>query len=263
MPDRVVLLIEDEAKIRDVLRAYLVREGIKVIEAEDGEKGLACFEEHHPDLVLLDLMLPVLSGERVAAAIRQKNDTPIIMLTARSEEWEKLQGFELGADDYVVKPFSPREVAARVRALLKRAGRALSEDEGALRAGGLELRADARSVSLHGQALTLTATEFDLLSELVRHPGKVYRRAQLAALILGYDYESMERTIDSHIKNLRRKLGDSAHLIETMHGVGYRFSASAQTVSDASATRRDTAQNERAGGEPEEKSGTRKGAKKP
>jgi DNA-binding response OmpR family regulator len=222
MPDRSVLLIEDEAKIRDVLRAYLVREGMRVIEAEDGQKGLGLYEECRPDLVLLDLMLPGLSGERVAAAIRQKGDTPIIILTARSEEWERIQGFELGADDYVTKPFSPREVVARVRAILKRTGRALAQDEDALRMGDVEVRPESRAALVKGQPLSLTATEFDLLFELLRSPGKVYRRAQLAAIVLGYDHESMERTIDSHVKNLRRKLGESARLIETVHGVGYR-----------------------------------------
>jgi len=227
MSDRSVLLIEDEAKIRDVLRAYLVREGLKVFEAEDGKKGLDVYEECRPDIVLLDLMLPVLSGERVAAAIRQKGDTPIIMLTARSEEWERIQGFELGADDYVTKPFSPREVVARVRAILKRSGRALAQDEAALRMGDVEVRPGSRTALVQGQPLSLTATEFDLLFELLRAPGKVYRRAQLAAIVLGYDHESMERTIDSHIKNLRRKLGDSARLIETVHGVGYRSAGQA------------------------------------
>ena len=226
MPDRSVLIIEDEAKIRDVLRAYLVREGLKVLEAEDGKKGLELYEECRPDLVLLDLMLPVLSGERVAAAIRQKGDTPIIMLTARSEEWERLQGFEIGADDYVTKPFSPREVVARVRAVLKRTGRALAQDEAALRMGDVEVRPESRTAFAQGEPLTLTATEFDLLFELLRSPGKVYRRAQLAAIVLGYDHESMERTIDSHVKNLRRKLGESARLIETVHGVGYRSAES-------------------------------------
>ncbi|MDR2733704.1 MAG: response regulator transcription factor [Spirochaetota bacterium] len=222
MSERIILLIEDEAKIRDVLRAYLVREGFRVCEAEDGKKGLEQYDECHPDLILLDMMLPVLSGERVAAAIRQKGDTPIIMLTARSEEWERLQGFELGADDYITKPFSPREVVARIRAVLKRAGRALAEDEAVIRAGDLELHPESRTVFTQGQPLPLTATEFDLLFELLKHPGKVYRRAQLAAIVLGYDYESMERTIDSHIKNLRRKLGVNARIIETVHGVGYR-----------------------------------------
>lgn len=222
MSERVILLIEDEAKIRDVLRAYLVREGFRVVEAEDGKKGLELYDECHPDLILLDLMLPVLSGERVAAAVRQKGDTPIIMLTARSEEWERLQGFELGTDDYISKPFSPREVVARVRAILRRAGRAHAEDEAVVRMGDLELHPPSRTVLIKEQPLALTATEFDLLFELMKHPGKVYRRAQLAAIVLGYDYESMERTIDSHIKNLRRKLGENARVIETVHGVGYR-----------------------------------------
>jgi len=235
MPERSVLLIEDEAKIRDVLRAYLVREGLRVLEAEDGKKGLDMYEEAHPDIVLLDMMLPVLSGERVAAAIRQKGDTPILMLTARSEEWERVQGFELGADDYVTKPFSPLEVVARVRAILKRSGRAMSRDEAAIRAGELELRPDSRVVLIKGQPLALTATEFDLLFELLRHPGKVYRRAQLAAIVLGYDYESMERTIDSHVKNVRRKLGESARLIETVHGVGYRSAERGEQGAEQSA----------------------------
>jgi DNA-binding response OmpR family regulator len=224
MSERCVLIIEDEKKIRDVLRAYLVREGLTVIEAEDGNKGIELYEERLPDLVLLDLMLPGMSGERVAAAIRQKGQTPVIMLTARSEEWERLQGFELGADDYITKPFSPREVVARVRAVLKRSGLSMAQDEPICTVGSIVIEPASRLVSLAGIALNLTATEFDLLHEMARHPGKVYRRAQLAAIVLGYDHESMERTIDSHIKNLRRKLGDEARYIETVHGVGYRCS---------------------------------------
>jgi len=224
MAERSVLIIEDEHKIRDVLRAYLVREGLVVFEAADGTSGLEACEQHRPDLVLLDLMLPGMSGERVAAAIRQKGEIPVIMLTARSEEWERLQGFELGADDYITKPFSPREVVARVRAVLKRSGHAMTQDEPLCIIGGISIEPASRMVSVSGQALSLTATEFDLLHEMARHPGKVYRRSQLAALVLGYDHESMERTIDSHIKNLRRKLGDEARCIETVHGVGYRCS---------------------------------------
>jgi len=224
MAERCVLIIEDEHKIRDVLRAYLVREGLRVVEAEDGARGIELYDEQLPDLVLLDLMLPGMSGERVAAAIRQKGQTPIIMLTARSEEWERLQGFELGADDYITKPFSPREVVARVRAVLKRSGHAMMQDEPVCSIATVTIEPVSRTVTVGGVPVVLTATEFDLLHEMARHPGKVYRRAQLAALVLGYDHESMERTIDSHIKNLRRKLGDEARCIETVHGVGYRCS---------------------------------------
>ena len=224
MPERSVLIIEDEVKIREVLRAYLVRDGLRVLEADNGETGLALFAEAQPDIVLLDLMLPGMSGERVAAMIRQKGSTPIVMLTARSEEWERLQGFDLGADDYVTKPFSPREVVARIRAVLRRAGKALADDEAPVVTGDLEINSATRRVRVAGADVALTATEFELLSEMARHPGKVYRRAQLAAIVLGYDHESMERTIDSHVKNLRRKLGAAASLVETVHGVGYRFS---------------------------------------
>jgi len=224
MPERSVLIIEDEVKIREVLRAYLVRDGLRVLEADNGETGLALYEEAQPDIVLLDLMLPGMSGERVAAMIRQKGATPIVMLTARSEEWERLQGFDLGADDYVTKPFSPREVVARIRAVLRRAGKALADDEEPVLVGNLEINSSTRRVRVAATDVALTATEFELLSEMARHPGKVYRRAQLAAIVLGYDHESMERTIDSHVKNLRRKLGAAASLVETVHGVGYRFS---------------------------------------
>lgn len=225
MQDPKILIVEDEDKIRSVLRAYLVREGFQVEEADSGDKGLAIFEGDRFDLVLLDLMLPGMPGEKVAAAIRQKGDTPIIMITAKGEEFERLRGFDLGADDYVVKPFSPKEVVARIKAVLKRMGKGLPGDMPTVELEGLRIDPVSREVYVDDEQTSLTATEFDLLFEMASHPGRVYKRTQLASLVLGYDYEAYDRTIDSHIKNLRKKLGDKGSLIETVFGVGYKFTA--------------------------------------
>ena len=218
----VILIVEDEPKIRSVLKAYLLREGYTVLEAAEGDAAMDLFKTSQVDLVLLDRMLPGLSGEDVASRIRQSSAVPIIMITAKEEEWERLQGFELGADDYIVKPFSPREVMARVKAVLKRTNAAVALGSKPLTLGSINIDPEGRQISVEGSPIKVTATEFDLLLEMAMHPGKVYRRSQLAALVLGYDHDSYERTIDSHIKNLRKKLGDAGSLIETVFGVGYK-----------------------------------------
>lgn len=218
-----ILIIEDEAKIREVLRAYLVREGYIVEDCGDGEKGLKKFHELEPDLLILDLMLPGIPGEKVAAAVRQEGDTPILMLTAKSEEWERLRGFDLGADDYVAKPFSPKEVVARVKAILKRTGKGLPDDRPVIEFPGLAIDPVSREVRVNGIEAQLTATEFDILYELAGQPGRVFRRTQLASLVLGYDHDAYDRTVDSHIKNLRKKLGPLTECIQTVYGVGYKF----------------------------------------
>jgi two-component system, OmpR family, response regulator RegX3 len=223
---RRVLLVEDEKTIRDAVAAYLEREGYWVTPAQDGQAALDAFAKHRFDLVVLDLMLPKVPGESVCLAIRDVSDVPIIMLTAKGEEEDRIAGLELGADDYLVKPFSPRELVARVRALLRRAHVESEPQRDRLRFGDLEIDVSGHKALLRGEELDLTASEFKLLTTLSRYPGRVYSRMELVEKVLGYDFEGYERTIDSHVKNLRAKLGDDSRdptYIHTVHGVGYRF----------------------------------------
>ncbi len=221
-----ILVVEDEKAIRDAVTAYLEKEGYWVTPAADGEVALAEFEKHRFDLVVLDLMLPRVSGEVVCRAIRDASDVPIIMLTAKGEEEDRITGLEMGADDYLVKPFSPRELVARVRALLRRARVGEEPQRDRLVFGDLEIDVSAHKAFLAGEELDLTASEFKLLTTLSRYPGRVYSRMELVEKVLGYDFEGYERTIDSHVKNLRAKLRDDPReprYIYTVHGVGYRF----------------------------------------
>ena len=223
---RRILLVEDEKTIREAVVAYLEREGYWVTPAEDGEVALIEFEKHRFDLVVLDLMLPKVPGEVVCERIRERSDVPIIMLTAKGQEEDRISGLELGADDYLVKPFSPRELVARVRALLRRAHVEVEPQRDKLVYGPLEIDVSAHRVILGGEEIELTASEFKLLLTLSRYPGRVYSRMELVEKVLGYDFEGYERTIDSHVKNLRAKLNDdprSPTFIHTVHGVGYRF----------------------------------------
>ena len=225
---RRILLVEDEKTIREAVVAYLEREGYWVTPAEDGEVALTEFEKHRFDLVVLDLMLPKVSGEVVCERIRERSDVPIIMLTAKGQEEDRISGLELGADDYLVKPFSPRELVARVRALLRRAHVEEEPQRDRLAYGELEIDVSGHRVFLGGEELELTASEFKLLLTLARYPGRVYSRMELVEKVLGYDFEGYERTIDSHVKNLRAKLNDDPRdptFIYTVHGVGYRFEA--------------------------------------
>jgi len=221
-----ILVVDDELKIVKLVRAYLEAAGFTVVTARDGQEALAVFRYERPHLVVLDLMLPGMDGLDVCRAIRRSSDVPIIMLTARDEEVDRLIGLELGADDYIVKPFSPREVVARVRAVLRRTEGQPVEPEVVI-AGDVTLDLLHRTAQVRGQPIELTATEFDLLAVLVRHPGQVFTRMQLLDLVQGEAYAPYERTIDAHIKNLRRKLGDdprNPRYIVTMWGVGYKFS---------------------------------------
>jgi two-component system response regulator RegX3 len=225
---RRILLVEDEKTIRTTVAAYLEREGYWVTPAEDGQVALDEFEKHRFDLVVLDLMLPKVSGEEVCRAIRDASDVPIIMLTAKGEEADRIAGLELGADDYLVKPFSPRELVARVRALLRRAHVESEPQRDRLEFGDLIVDISSHKAFLGGKELDLTASEFKLLTTLSRYPGRVYSRMELVEKVLGYDFEGYERTIDSHVKNLRAKLDDDPReprFIYTVHGVGYRFEA--------------------------------------
>lgn len=223
---RRILLVEDEKAIRDAVAAYLERENYWVTPAVDGQVALEEFSKHHFDLVILDLMLPRVSGDRVCRVIRDSSDTPIIMLTAKGEVEDRIIGLELGADDYLVKPFSPRELVARVRALLRRAHFDSEPQREILEFGDLTIDVSGHKVLVKGEEVDLTASEFKLLTTLSRYPGRVYSRMELVEKVLGYDFEGYERTIDSHVKNLRAKIGDdpkNPKWLYTVHGVGYRF----------------------------------------
>jgi two-component system, OmpR family, response regulator RegX3 len=224
-----ILLVEDEVRIAEVVQSYLEREGYMVIAQLSGEEALADFARRAADLVVLDLMLPGISGEEVCRALRERSDVPILMLTARDGEEDLLRGLQIGADDYMTKPFSPRELVARVRALLRRArSTAEAQADVLVRADG-RLRIDSarHRVYLDESEVELTESEFRLLLTLARFPGRAYSRYELIGKVQGHDFEGYERTIDAHIKNLRHKLGEDARaprLIETVYGMGYRFS---------------------------------------
>lgn len=223
---RRILLVEDEKNIRDAVAAYLERAGYWVTPAADGQEAVDAFSLHQFDLVILDLMLPRLPGEKVCRIIRDTSDVPIIMLTAKGEVEDRIVGLELGADDYLIKPFSPRELVARVRALLRRAHIDSEPQREVLDFGGLTIDLNGHKVLVNDEEVDLTASEFKLLTTLSRYPGRVYSRMELVEKVLGYDFEGYERTIDSHVKNLRAKIGDNPRnprWIYTVHGVGYRF----------------------------------------
>ncbi|MEJ5313031.1 MULTISPECIES: response regulator transcription factor [Anaerolinea] len=220
-----VLLIEDETELARVAQSYLEKAGFQVIVASRGDTGLTSFKQHKPDLVLLDLNLPGMDGLDVAREIRRQSDVPLIMVTARVEETDRLIGLELGADDYIVKPYSVRELVARVRAVLRRFNRAAGGSQ-ILHEGDLEVDLDTHTVRKGESEISLTPTEFQLLSTLMMQPGRVFTRMQLLESLQGVAYEGYERTIDAHIKNLRAKIEDDPRhprYIETVFGVGYRF----------------------------------------
>jgi DNA-binding response OmpR family regulator len=221
-----ILIIEDEIELVRVISSYLEGSNFTVISAGEGDRGLTLWAQEQPDLVILDLNLPGMDGLDVAREIRRKADTPIIMVTARVDETDRLIGLELGADDYITKPFSPREVVARVRAVLRRAGNQTTKNR-VMRFGSLEIDFDAHKVSRSGEEIDLTPTEFTLLETLSSQPGRVFSRLQLLEATQGDAYEGYERTIDAHIKNLRAKIEPDTKnptFIETVFGIGYRFS---------------------------------------
>jgi DNA-binding response OmpR family regulator len=215
---RRILLVEDDPKTRTTVALYLQREGYDVATAEDGVQALEVAAEREPHLVVLDLMLPRLDGMAVCRALRERGSAAIIMVTARSTEEDKLAGLDLGADDYVTKPFSPRELMARVRAVLRRA----TEDD-VIATAGLTIDRTRREVSSGGKQIVLTPTEYRLLEALMRAAGRTFTRQELVERVLGEEYEGLDRTVDVHIMNLRRKLGESGKAIATVFGVGYRF----------------------------------------
>lgn len=223
---RRVLVVDDEAHIRTVLRGYLEADGFDVAEAADGEDALAALRDKPSDLVLLDVMLPGIDGLEVLRRLRSFSDAYVILVTARAEEVDKLVGLGVGADDYVTKPFSPREVTARVKAVLRRDRGVRTDGDAPLRFDGLTIDTVGREVEANGVPVTLSSLEFDLLAALAAAPGRVFSRAQLLERVWGYDFYGDERVVDVHIRSLRARLGDPAgdpHLIATVRGAGYKF----------------------------------------
>jgi DNA-binding response OmpR family regulator len=223
MGEKKILVVEDEEKISDLVKAYLEKEGFSVKVANTGQNAISSVKEGF-DLIILDLMLPDMDGEDICETIREDSDIPIIMLTAKSEEEDRVKGLGIGADDYVVKPFSPRELVARVKALLRRVQG--KKEKSSFNSGNLVIDSSRYEVVKHGEAIVLTSTEFKLLQCLANSPGQVFSRLQLVNVILGYDFEGYDRTIDAHIKNIRHKIEDDpkeSQYIKTVYGVGYRF----------------------------------------
>ena len=224
-----ILVVDDEPKIRRIVSSYLIEEGFEVAEAHDGETALE-LSNADLDLVILDIGLPGIDGIEVLRELRTRSDVPVIVVTARAEETDRLIGLSVGADDYVTKPFSPRELVLRVKAILRRSARVMHSSEGVNRFNGLIIDPGSRVVEVDGDVRELTALEFDLLAALAESPGLVLSRRQLIDDVWGWDFVGDERVVDVHIRNLRGKLGDDAsesRFIATVRGVGYKFVASA------------------------------------
>lgn len=233
MVDRKILIVDDDKKTVELIRLYLEKDGYRVLAAYDGRQALELTRQKRPDLIVLDLMLPEVDGLDVCRVLRAESKVPIIMLTAKTTEEDKLLGLDLGADDYVTKPFSPRELLARVRAVLRRAGE--EEDEGPpeVRFGDLVVDSVRHEVRVRGEPVHLTPTEFKLLETLAREPGRAFSRLELLDRVFGFDYEGLERTVDVHMMNLRKKIDPDPSrptYIQTVYGVGYKF-IEAQDVS--------------------------------
>lgn len=223
--NHTILLVDDDEKMVEGLQEYLQKDGYDVIGAYEGYDALRIFERREVDLVILDLMLPKIDGFKICEKMRRDSDVPIIMLTAKTGEQDKIEGLNQGADDYVTKPFSPGELLARVRAVLRRAEEE-KESPGEITYGQLTVNFERRQVLVNNEPVGLTQTEFDLLATMVRQPGKVFSRTELIHSALGYEYEGFQRTIDAHIKNIRKKIqpaSDEASYIQTVYGAGYKF----------------------------------------
>jgi DNA-binding response OmpR family regulator len=217
-----ILIVEDETRLAEILEDYLKREGFRTERAKDGQRGLELWRTARPDLILLDVMMPVLDGFEVARRVRAESSVPIIMLTARADEVDKLVGLGLGADDYVVKPYSPREVVARVKAVLRRASGQVLPPE-TFKVGGIEVDVGQYVARCHGEEVSMTASEVRLLASLAKEPGMVKSRAELLAATGDAERFADERTVDAHVKNIRRKLNSCGEHLETVRGVGYRL----------------------------------------
>jgi two-component system, OmpR family, response regulator BaeR len=225
-----ILIVDDEVKIRELLRDYLEAAAFRVSCLERGDAAVPFVRKHQPDGIILDIMLPGKDGMEVCREVRGFTSIPILMLTARVEEIERLRGLEMGADDYICKPFSPREVVARVKAVLRRVKPI--QGEGILKAGGIELHEEKRRVMVCGRELNLTPTEFGLLKVMMTRPARVFPRSELIDLCQGYDFEGYDRTVDTHIKNLRKKLATilpDKEFIHSIYGVGYRLQVKENT----------------------------------
>ena len=221
---QIILIIEDEKKIAAIVKAYLEKEGFRVMLAENGADGLKVLKEN-PDLVILDLMLPDMQGEELCSTIRRSSDVPVIMLTAKSAEEDRIKGLGLGADDYVVKPFSPRELVARVKAHLRRADKTRRKIY-SYNNGNLKIDIERHEAFREGAPIILTPTEFRILVSLAENQGRVLSRDQLVTIVMGYDFEGYDRTIDAHVKNLRHKVekdSKAPEFIQTVYGLGYKF----------------------------------------
>jgi DNA-binding response OmpR family regulator len=230
MPGKKILVVDDEEGIIKILRAYLERDGYQVLSAADGQEALQVARRHQPDLIVLDLMLPKISGWDVCRTLRQESQVPVIMATARDDVTDKIVGLELGADDYITKPFDPKELLARIRAVLRRKSSSTSPSERVI-AGELEIDLARHQVHLGRELAPLTPTEFDLLWLLAQAPGRVYSRLELLDKTQGEAYEGYERTIDSHIRNLRQKIEPDPRnpmYVLTVFGVGYKFAEGVQ-----------------------------------
>lgn len=225
MAEGHILIVEDEEKIAAVLKGYLEKSGYRASLLDTGAAVVPFLKEKHVDLVLLDVMLPGMDGMDVCREVRKFSQVPIVMVTARIEEIDRLIGLEIGADDYICKPFSPREVVARVGAVLRRM-RPLEPEGKLISTHGVTLNGETREVTVQGSLLKVTPSEFRLLKVLMSHPGRVFTRTELVNLVQGYEFEGYDRTIDSHIKNLRKKLASAmpgVELIDSVYGEGYRF----------------------------------------
>jgi DNA-binding response OmpR family regulator len=226
MAGETILIVDDEQKIVKTVRAYLENAGFRAVTAGDGQAALTLFRHEKPALVILDLGLPGMDGLDVARTLHKESNVPLIMLTARVDEADRLIGLELGADDYVTKPFSPRELVARVRAVLRRTGGEREPAPPPVIAGDVSIDLERRQVTVAGRAVELTPTEFDLLVVLARHPGRVFTRLELLDRVQGYAFEGYERTVDAHVKNLRQKIESDPkqpRYLLTVFGVGYKF----------------------------------------
>ncbi len=226
MADIHILIVEDEKEIADILKDYLENEKYKVSWLHHGDTVISFMKKEKPDMVLLDLMIPGVDGKTLCREIRKFSDIPVIMITAKVEEIDRIIGFEVGADDYICKPFSPREVVVRVKAVLRRFSHSETKKDTVLSAGSVTLNPETYQVTVHGNPLDLTPNEFNILSVMIKRPDTVFTRSQLIEKVQGYNYEGYERTIDFHIKNLRKKLSaviTSHKVIQSVYGIGYKL----------------------------------------